>query len=120
MGVLASYKFNLEYQKGADNGVADALSQFSIHHDCETVRSLLEGIRVGAADRGEVEASEELLCEHVHFENKAPVQAVKLIPMHIVDWGEAQEADTVLAACWRWLHACKDTSFPRRDTLLKK
>ena len=26
VGVLASYEFSLEYQKGADNGAADALS----------------------------------------------------------------------------------------------
>ena len=45
------------------------------------------------------EANEELLCEHVHVENEAWVQAAKLAPMHMVDWGEAQEVDAVLAAC---------------------
>ena len=40
--------------------------------------------------------------------------------MHIVDWGEAQESDAVLAACRRWLHTCKDFPFPKRDALLKK
>ena len=40
--------------------------------------------------------------------------------MHAVDWGEAQEADAVLATCKRWLHAHKDTPFPKRDALLKK
>ena len=62
VGLLASYEFTLEYQKEADNRAADALNPVPIHHDCETVRSLLEGARVGAADRGEVVASEELLC----------------------------------------------------------
>ena len=57
---------------------------------------------------------------YVCLENEAHVQAAKLAPMHVVDWGEAQEADAVLAACRRWLHTCKDTPFPRRDTLLKK
>ena len=51
MGMLASYKFTLEYQKGTNNGVAEALNQVPICHNCETVRSLLEGARVGAADR---------------------------------------------------------------------
>ena len=37
VGVLASFKFTLEYQKGADNGAADALSQVPICHDCEIV-----------------------------------------------------------------------------------
>ena len=120
VGLLASYEFTLEYQKGADNGATDALNPVPIHHDCETVRSLLEGARVGAADRGEVVASEELLCEHMYLENEVCVQAVKLAPMHVVDLGEAQEVIAVLATCWRWLHACKDTPFPKRDALLKK
>ena len=40
--------------------------------------------------------------------------------MHIVDWGEAQEADPILATCRRWLCTHKDTSFQKWDTLLRK
>ena len=119
IGTLAFFKFTLEYQKGANNRAADALSWVPIHHDCEMAQSLLEGAIVGAADRGEAEASKELLCEHVCLENEVHVQAAKLAPMHIVESGEAQEEDTVLAACRR-LCICKDTPFPRRDALLKK
>ena len=43
-----------------------------------------------------------------------------LAPMHIMDWREAQEADAVLANCKKWLHTCKDSSFPKRDASLKK
>ena len=57
---------------------------------------------MGATDRGEAEASKELLCEHVHLENEAHVLAAKLAPMYVVDWGEAQEADAVLVTCRRW------------------
>ena len=71
-------------------------------------------------DRGEAEASKELLCEHVCLENEVHVQVAKLAPMHIVDWGEAQEADAMLATCRRWLCTCKDIPFPKRDVLLKK
>ena len=60
VGALASYQFTLEYQKGADNGAVDALSQVPIRHNHETDKSLLEG----AAECGEVEASEALLIEH--------------------------------------------------------
>ena len=60
------------------------------------------------------------MCEHVHLENEAWVQVAKLAHMHLVDWGEAQEADTVLAACRRWLHTHKDTPPQKRDALLKK
>ena len=97
--MLASFEFTLEYQKGADNRAADALSWVHIHHDHKTVQSLLEGTIMGATDRGEAEASKELLCEHVRLMNEAHVQAAKLAPMHIVDWGEAQKADAVLATC---------------------
>ena len=120
VGVLASFEFTLEYQKEADNGAADALSRVSIHHNCETVKSLLEGALVGAPDRGEAEASEELLCEHVHLENEACVKVVNLTPMLVVDWGEAQQVDATLAACHQWLKTCKDTLLPKRDALLKK
>ena len=48
VGMLASFQFKLEYQKGADNGTADALSQVPISHSWETVQSLLEGVIVGA------------------------------------------------------------------------
>ena len=81
---------------------------------------MLEGAIVGAADRGEAEASKELLCEHVCLENEAHGPAAKLAPMHIVDWGEAQEEDALLATCRRWLRTCKDTPFLKRDVLLKK
>ena len=48
------------------------------------------------------------------------MQAAKLAPMHIVDWGEAQEVDAVLATCQKWLRAHRDTPSQKRDTLLKK
>ena len=87
---LASFQFELEYQKGTDNGAMDALSWVPISHSWETIQSLLEGVIVGAADRGEAKASEELLEEHEHLSQEARMQVVKLEPMHIVDWEEAQ------------------------------
>ena len=50
VAALASFEFTLEYQKGADNGVADALSWVPIHHNCKMVHSLIEGAIVGAVD----------------------------------------------------------------------
>ena len=37
IGALTSFEFTLKYQKGADNGAADALSWVPICHDQETV-----------------------------------------------------------------------------------
>ena len=64
-----------------------------------TVRSLLEGAIIGAADHSKAEANEALLCEHVHLVDEMRVQAAKLAPMHVVNWKDAQGADVVLAAC---------------------
>ena len=113
VGTLASFQFELEYQKGADNGTADALSQVPTNHSRETVQSLLEGVIVGAADWGEVRVSEELLEEHEHLSREARVQAAKLAPIHIVDWAEAQEADAALAACCKWLHLREGHAAPK-------
>ena len=84
------------------------------------VWSLLEVAIVGAIDRGEAEVSEELLGEHEHLRNEAHVQATRMAPMHIMDWGEAQEVDPMLAACRKWLCTHRDTPFPKRDALLRK
>ena len=84
------------------------------------VKSLLEGALIRAPDRGEADTHRELLCEHVHLENEAHIKAAKLAPMHIVDWGEAQEADAVLAACCQWLKTHKDTPLQKWDALLKQ
>ena len=120
VSTLASFQFKLEYQKGADNGATDALSQVPISHSQETIQSLLEGVIVGAADWGEVRASEELLEEHEHLSQEARVQVAKLAPMHIVDWEEAQEVDAALATCCKWLCLRKDTPLPKWDAFLKE
>ena len=119
VGALASYQFELEYQKGTNNGVVDALSWIPISHRWQTVQSLLEGVIVRAADRGEAKANKELLEEHEHLSWEARVQ-VKLEPMHIADWEQAQEVDVALAGCHKWLHLRKGTPPSRRDTLLKE
>ena len=120
VGMLASFQFELEYQKGANNGTTDALSWVPISHSQETIQSLLKGAIIGVADRGKAKASEELLGEHERLSQEARVQAMKLAPMHIIDWEEAQEADAALATCPKWLHLSKDTPLPRWDTLLKE
>ena len=120
IGTLALIEFAQEYQKGADNGVADALSRVPICHNHKVVWSLLEGAIVGVVDREEAEVSKELLIEHEHLGNEAWVQATRMAPMHIVDLGEAQEADPMLATCSRWLYTCKYTPFLKWDTVLRK
>ena len=75
---------------------------------------------VGAANRSKAKAREELWEEHEHLSQEVRVQAVKLKPMHIVNWGEAQEDDTLLATCRKWLHLWKETPLLQQDALLKE
>ena len=78
VGALASFQFELEYQKGTNNGAVDALSRVPISHSWETIQFLLEGAIVGAANRGEAKASEELLEEHEHLSQEARVYVKSL------------------------------------------
>ena len=120
VGTLASFQFELEYQKGADNGAADALSQVPISHSWQTVQSLLEGAIVGSSYRGEAKANEGLLEKHECLSQKARVQGVKLELMHIVDWEQAQDVGVALAGCCKWLRLRKGMPPPKRDALLKE
>ena len=113
VGMLASFQFELEYQKGTNDGAADALSWVPISHSQQTVQSLLEGAIVGASDRGEAKANEQLLEEHEHLSREARVQAAKLELMHVADWEQAQEVDVALARCCKWLHLRKGMPPPR-------
>ena len=120
VGTLASFQFELEYQKGTDNGAADALSWVPISHSWQIIQPLLEGVIIGAANRGEAKANKELLEEHERLSREARVQVAKLEPMHIVDWEQAQEADVALAGCHKWLHLRKGMLPPQQETLLKE
>ena len=42
VGTLPSFQFELEYQKGTNNGAADALSRVPINHSWQTIQSLLK------------------------------------------------------------------------------
>ena len=90
VGALASFKFKLEYQKGSENGAADALSCVPIQHDHKTVKSLMEGAVMGALSRCEAQVSDALRKEHEWLGEEACLQAVQLAPMHIVDWAESR------------------------------
>ena len=60
------------------------------------------------------------MCEHVCLVDEVRVQTAKLALMHVVNWEDAQGADTALAACRKWLKAQKDTPVEKIDALLKK
>ena len=47
VSALAKYNFWLEYQKGQDNAVADALSRVTTHLPLEAVQAILDGVTIG-------------------------------------------------------------------------
>ena len=49
VGDLARFNLQLEYQKGCDNTIADVLSKITTHLNPNMVRSVLDGITLGAA-----------------------------------------------------------------------
>ena len=49
VSALAKYDFWLEYQKGRDNAVADALSWVTTHLQPEAVQAILDGAAMGAS-----------------------------------------------------------------------
>ena len=53
MRALAKFNFWLEYQKGEDNAVADALSWITTHLGPEAVQAILDGATIGASWRAE-------------------------------------------------------------------
>ena len=55
VGALAKFNFQLKYQKGQDNTVADALSQITTCLGPEVMQSVLDGATLGATQRAEGE-----------------------------------------------------------------
>ena len=56
VSALAKYDFRLEYQKGRDNAVADALSWIATHLPLEAVQAVLDGVAIGASQQAERES----------------------------------------------------------------
>ena len=72
----------------------------------------------GATERGEVLISRPLRIEHDCLE-EAQACTLKLAPMHVTNWEEAQGEDMLLAACRKWMSTKKDIPPQKRDALLR-
>ena len=109
VGALARFNFQLEYQKGQDNTVADMLTQITTHLSLEAMQSILDGVTLGATHRAEgydhamVEGDNGLEKE-VHV-----TTGQVLVEMHVADWAKTQREDPVLDAVLNWLEAQKKT-----------
>ena len=75
---------------------------------------------MGTWSRCKAQASDALRKEHEWLGEEACLQAMKLAPMHVVDWVESQDSDPMLAACKKWLRTHKKILSSKRDTLLRE
>ena len=109
VGTLARFNFQLEYQKGCDNTVADVLSQISTHLDPDMVRSILDRVTLAAAHRAEVHDPVIIKGDHGLEQVVCVAAGCMLVQMHVTDLAKAQREDQVLSAVLDWLEAQKRT-----------
>ena len=108
MESLAGFTFSIEYQKGRDNAVADALSQITSKLDVETVKSILDGVTVwiiGRADAHDpvVAEADEKIQDQVQ-ETAVQARATHMhVNLHVMDWVAAQQEDPVLETVMEWI-----------------
>ena len=102
-------KFKLEYQKGCDNTVADALSWVTTWLDLDTVRSILNGVTLGTSCQVKVHSPAILEGDHSLGQEVHVAVGHALVQMHVTDWAEAQKEDSMLSTVFDWLKAQKKT-----------
>ena len=112
---LAGYNMKLEYLKGSDNKVADALSRVSMQKlDEETVTELLNCTRNGSAPRAET-ANIHVIEEGKRVDQEVIVQYTQIMKQHKnfwnlanQDWVRAQSKDPVIPQVIKWIQRPKN------------
>ena len=89
----AKYDFQLEYQKGWANAVADTLSQVTTHLELEAVQAILDGATVGTSQRVEGENPAIIKSDQQLEKEVWVATGWVLVEMHVTDWGAAQKED---------------------------
>ena len=106
---LVWFNFELEYQKGHDNTVADTLSQVSTWLDLGTVRSILSGGHIRNSALGQVHDPAMVEGNH-HLEQEVLVTpGHALVEMHVTDRAESQREDPALSVVLDWLKVQRKT-----------
>ena len=109
VGALVQFNFEYEYQKGCDNTVADVLSWETTQLDPDMVRSIHDGVVLGAAHQAKVH-DPTVVEGDLSLEQEVHVTiGCSLIQMHVTDWAKAQRGDPMLSAVLDWLKAQKKT-----------
>ena len=107
MSALDKYDFRLEYQKGRDNAVADALSWVTTRLQLEAVQAILDRVAIGMSQQVERERP-AIIENNQRLEQEVNVPAGQvLVEMHVTDWATAQKEDPELDAVLQWLGSRK-------------
>ena len=109
VGALAKFNFQLEYQKGQDNAVADMLSQITTHLGPKAMQAVLDGATIGASQRVEGENPTVIEGDQQREEEVQVAAGWVLVEMHVTDWVAAQKEDPELHAVLQWLESKKKT-----------
>ena len=105
VGALARFNFQLEYQKGQDNTVADMLSWITTCLSLEAVQSVLDGVSLGAGHRAEVHDPTVVEGNYDLKKEVCVAAGWVLVERHVTDWARTQREDPVLNAVLDWLEA---------------
>ena len=109
VSALAQFNFELEYQKGHDNIVADALSWVTTQLDLDMVKSILDRVAMGSVHWAKVHDPTIVEGDH-QLEQEVHVTADHtLVQMQVMDWVAAQKEDLMLSTVFGWLKAQKKT-----------
>ena len=109
VAALAGYNMKLEYLKGSNNKVADALSRVSTQKlDEETVTELLNCTRNGSATRAET-VNIHMIEEGKRVDQEVIVRYTQIVKQHKnfqnlanQDWVRAQSKDPVIPQVIKW------------------
>ena len=91
VGALTKFNFQLEYQKGHDNSVADALSQITTHLGSEAIQAILDGATLGASQRAEGEDPAMIEGDQEKEKEVWVIAGQVLVEMHVTIWATAQK-----------------------------
>ena len=111
VAALSGYNMKLEYLKGSNNKVADALSQVSMQKlDEETVAELLNCTQNGSTPRAEM-ANIHVIEEGERVDQEVIIRYTQIIKQHKhfrnlanLDWVEAQSRDPVIPQVIKWIN----------------
>ena len=94
VGALVRFNFQLEYQKGWDNTVADMVSQITTCLSLEAVQFILGGVTLGTTHRAEGYDPPVVEGDHGVEKEVCITMGWVLVEMHVTDWAETQRGSS--------------------------